>query len=562
MTQSAQPSSQNVGMGYWEKDCSSTVTISVHTVENEPPLLHNVIANAVSSGSKNIFNTDESSREKLEPAVSRTETTTSNFITATSDFSTISNLTPQSCESVSVGPISTIPIVQNLSTVGIVSEDSSVESGDAVMTMNQDSSSQSSLNLENEESEIITTTITTTTTMTMTTSASMTTTSISTTSTATTTVTVVATVIPLTTDTTRKLQAFQAKCFESDDSKCLDKSDEKVPVSSTIGIEEGIGHSMKNGETIKSNSEYMDSNEMTCNESRLNENLLQTDIEMKSDVLASNVENIIEERISNDSQEGETTIFEDINEENLRCSKNENMKTMFIESQSIEKDNVVTSNECVSAVIVSSSDALYRAEKTEIHSKGTVATISFKENFIHDQSMNQEPENMEVINKDLEVVPKIISFKNNDKEQGTQDPESNMDNLKREVTNGNTQAIVESMVLDSINVVQKPKEMTSIIEKIDSILPIIEMTENADNVNQSSSKNNKLISIQDESLINIQGNKATECITIKGNQSSVIENIPCRKEHELMEVDDEETLSTFQQDEEMEHETMEELPES
>ncbi|EZA62550.1 Serine/threonine-protein phosphatase 4 regulatory subunit [Ooceraea biroi] len=487
--------SQDIDMEYWERDCPSTVTISVHTVENEPPLLHNVITSAASPVTKNVFNADEANREKLEPAASRTETPPSSFISATSDFSAISNLSPQvqPHESVSAVPAPAVSVVQSLPTVGVITEDSPVAGGDTVAVMNQD-----------------------------------TTTSIST-------------------------------------AKCLDKADEKVPAPpATIGVEEEIGHSMKNGDATltKSNSEGMDSNEMSRNESRLNENLLQMDVEMKPDVLAGNVESVTEERISNEAEEG-AAILEDVDEGNLRCSKSENMKTTFVESQPVEKDSAVTSDEC--AVIVSSSDALYRTEKTEAHSKGTPAIISSKESFIHDQSMSQEAEGMEVTNKVLETAPRVASPKSNDEEEEeAQDPESNADNLKMEITNGKT-TIVESVMSDSMSAVQKPKEAISVIEKLDSISPIVEMMENVDSVSCQSPKSDKLISsIQDESLASVQGNKAVECITIKENQPSVIESVACRKEREseMMEVDDEESLSTFQPDEQMEQETMEELSKS
>ena len=53
---------QDVEMEYWEKDCPSTVTISVHTVENDAPLLHAVTL--TTTVVKNVFGAEEASHEK------------------------------------------------------------------------------------------------------------------------------------------------------------------------------------------------------------------------------------------------------------------------------------------------------------------------------------------------------------------------------------------------------------------------------------------------------------------------------------------------------------------
>lgn len=583
-TQPVQPTSQDVEMEYWEKDCTSTVTISVHTVtENEPPLLHNDVP-PTSPLTKSVFT--ETSREKLEQASSRTEIAPSNYISAASEFSSVSNLTSQSHEAV-LPNVSAVPIVQNLPAVGTmmndkVTSDSSVSATDiAEVIMNEDTNSQPNLDIENEEIEAATiassTTTTATTISTLTTATTAaTTTATSTTSAATTTVTVVATVIPLTTDTTRNLQAaFQAKRFESDsDNKCLDnKSDEKAPIQSTIiSVEdEGVGHSMKSEETAlnKLNSECVDSNEMSCNENRLTENLLQTDIDMRSDALENNIESNnmkeinAEEVVSNKPEEESTSVLEDTDKENLGSKNNDKIKTaMFDESELAEKDNTITSEECMSAVIVSNSEALYKPEKTEMHSKEVSVMISSKESFIHDQSISQKTENTEVTDNVIEAVPRVASPNSNDNEQEVEVPELNTDNLKVMEVSNDKAPLVESMISLPVSTIEKPKEATSVIEKFAPVSPTVEMTESSD-ISCQSLKDEKLTEVQDDSSTNVQDNK-TICITTKENQSSVIESVICLKEHEsteLMEVD-EESLSTFQQDEPMEQETMEELSKS
>ncbi|KAG5330378.1 PP4R2 phosphatase, partial [Acromyrmex charruanus] len=574
-TQPVQPTSQDVEMEYWEKDCSSTVTISVHTVENEQPLIHSsVIPASDSTLTKNLF-AEETAREKLEQVTSRTDISATNYITTVSDFSTISNLNLQSHESVPEAIATAVPVVQSLPAVGAVSEDSMGPSTDiAVAIMNEDTNSQPNLDMESEEIEASTVTASTTTSTTTTTtmSTAMATTTTTATSTtpvstaATTTVTVVATVIPLTTDTTRKLQAaFQAKRFESGDNKSVDKSNEKTTDSSKLGnVEEKIGQSLKDEETTKSSPERIDPNEMPHDESRLTESLLQTDVEMKSDALTDDTESV-EERARDKPKEEESSILEDLDEENLHTTSSQNTNaTALVESQSMEKDSTVSSSECVSAVIVSSTEA-YKTEKSEIHSKEESETISSTECFARDQSISQKTENVEETDKVLKAIPTTASSSSNTNGQEGQESDDNLnnDNLNIMEISNDKVVLVESMTPDPISSVEKSKEATSVIEKLDPVSPTVETIESSDNVSCRSPKDDKLTGDQDDNLANSQGNKATADITIKGNQSSVIESIACRKEsEELMEIDDEESLSTFQQDEPMEQEAMEELPKS
>ncbi|EGI70692.1 Serine/threonine-protein phosphatase 4 regulatory subunit 2 [Acromyrmex echinatior] len=521
--QPVQPTSQDVEMEYWEKDCSSTVTISVHTVENEQPLIHSsVIPASDSTLTKNLF-AEETAREKIEQVTSRTDISATNYITTVSDFSTISNLNLQPHESVPEAIATAVPVVQSLPTVGAVSEDSMVPSTDiAVAIMNEDTNSQPNLDMET-------------------------------------------TVIPLTTDTTRKLQAaFQAKRFESGDNKSVDKSNEKTMDSSKLGnVEEKIGQSLKDEETTKSSPEHIDPNEMPHDESRLTESLLQTDVEMKSDTLTDDTESV-EERARDKPKEEESSILEDLDEENLHITSNQNTNaTTLVESQSMEKDSTVSSSECVSAVIVSSTET-YKTEKSEIHSKEESETISSTECFARDQSISQKTESVEETDKVLKAIPTTASSSSNTNGQEEQESDDlNNDNLNIMEISNDKMVLVESMTSDPISSVEKSKEATSVIEKLDPVSPTVETIESSDNVSCRSPKDDKLTGDQDDNLANSQSNKATADITIKGNQSSVIESIACRKEsEELMEIDDEESLSTFQQDEPMEQEAMEELPKS
>lgn len=572
--QPAQPATQDVEME-WEKDCSSSVTISIHAVENESPLLHSAAVPAADSTlAKNLF-ADEAVQDKFEQSASRTDVAASGYITAVSDFSTISNLNLQPHGSVAEAVAAAVPVVQNLPTVATVSDDSAAPVAD-IAIMNEDTSpSQPNSDMENEEIEATATASTTTSTVTTATTTVATTTTATATSTsasasavavaaATTTVTVVATVIPLTTDTTRKLQAaFQAKRFDSGDSKCTDKPDEKTTSSSTLGnVKEEIEHPVKNEETLltKFSPKRMDLNEMCPSESRLTENVLQTNIEIRSDALADNAESVVEERVPDKPKEEEASILEDIDKEN--CSTSVYNATAFVKSPSMEKSSAVTSDECVSAVIVSSNEALYKTETPEIHSKEASTTISSIECFVHEQPTSQKTETMEV-SKVLEAIPTVASSNSNTNGQEVQGPKFNDDNLNIMEISNDKMAFVESVASEK-SIVEESKEAATIIEKLDSISATVETTESSHNVvSCRSPKDDKLTGVEDDSLANSQGNKATTCNTIKENQSSVIESIVCRKESmELMEVDDEESLSTFQHNEPMEQETMEELSKS
>lgn len=138
---------QDVEMEYWEKDCPSTVTISVHTVENDTPLLHTVVPNATAV--KNIFGSEERAHEKVESTTSKSDIVVSNFIPTTSEFSAVSNLNSQThAQDSQIGST-----IQNLST--IVPETSGIVSDVSEAIMNEDTSSQPSLELENEAGDSV-----------------------------------------------------------------------------------------------------------------------------------------------------------------------------------------------------------------------------------------------------------------------------------------------------------------------------------------------------------------------------------------------------------------------
>ncbi|XP_011879100.1 PREDICTED: uncharacterized protein LOC105568234 [Vollenhovia emeryi] len=573
-----QPSAPDVDMD-WEKDCNPTVTISVHTVESEPQtLLHGAVMPAADSAlAKNLFADEAAVRDKFEQAAPRTDVAASNYITAVADFSAIPNVNVQPHGPAPEAVATAVPVVQSLPAVGTAPDDSTLPGADvAVAIINEDTNSQPNLDLESEEIEATETASVATTTATATTATATTATTTTATATstsavvaaATTTVTVVATVIPLTTDTTRKLQAaFQAKRFDSGDSKCTDRPDEKTTEPAKLGdAEEAIERPAKSEEATlaKSSPERMDLNEMSPDESRLTDNLLQTNIKARSDD-ADSAESVVEERLPDKQEEEGASILEEMDEENLRPTSGHHANaTEFLESRPVEKNSAATPDGCVSAVIVSSSDAMYKTEKSEVHSEEASAAISSTEStFAHDRPTSEKTESVEALGKVSEAIPTVASSNSNANGREEHEAEFNDDNLNIMEISNDKLALAEAS--EPISVVEEPKEPASAIEKLDPVSStVVEMTDDSpDNAACRSPKDDKLTGVPDDSLANSQGNKAAACIAITGNQSSVIESIACRREAmESMEVDDEESLATFQPDEPMEQETIEELSKS
>ncbi|XP_032678816.1 serine/threonine-protein phosphatase 4 regulatory subunit 2-like [Odontomachus brunneus] len=648
--QTTQSAAQDVEME-WEKDCASTVTISVHTVENETSLLHTVVPGAAAAAAaaataaansaaastggalaKNaVFSVDETAREKLEQAVSRSDQlTTSNFVGATSSFSAISNLTSQVEQSHEPVVAAAASVVQNLSTPAeaIVAEDSLGSADVADVIMNEDTNSQASLDMENDEVDpataVTTTTATTTTTTTTAAAAATVTTTPATTSpsttasttsassspsssssssssssmsssssssstssssssssssSATTTVTVVATVIPLTTDTTRNLQAaFQAKRFEDADEKCSDKPNEKT-TAAAVADSPGLVHSTKSGEVAE--TECGDVNGIPRDESRITESdSLKTDVEVaevaSGDDEAGDGVVADEERLpSKVEEEAEASPrLDDVDEEKSRCQdagSADIAQMVFIETA---EDNAIASDECANASVVSP-EASRKTEKTELQPKGTCATTTTTtttassspkdSRLLHDQTASEKPDSTDV-EQVLETIPRLGSPRSDEQMGQELHAEFNGDGTKMMKVSNDKAALVESIVVEPAK--EKAREVTA-VEKLDStVSPVIEMIPLSDG---SVTDTVVCPCPQDDALMPVAEDDGTTAEQVKVKQSSVVESAACRREPhdqvEMMEVDeDEESASTFQQqqqsDEQMEDETMEELSKS
>lgn len=465
---------QDVEMEYWEKDCSSTVTISVHTVENETPLLHTVVP--TNTVVKNVFDTEELSHEKVE-STSKSDIVVSNFIQTTSEFSGVSNLNSQAqTQDSQIGSA-----IQNLST--IVPENSGIISDVSEAIMNEDTSSQPSLELINEGDAV---------------------------------------------DSSRKLQTtFQTKDFSTNENKSTkfyidnSKINEKTEVElMSIHVQEGSNKSK--------------------------DILVKSDIELKT--VLDNKESVspIVENL-NTNKNLENAIKLDTGVENIQSiidTSTSNKKSLDVESTSTTNNSEQLTNN-----LILSTDNI-----------STEETINTSENLSVDiENLKDQTKEVELIKNSKSIIEESCSKTNITKH-------FNQNQKKNDLTiteiGENEGSIIKTIVPDPIPIVEEPKNIESI--KIKENISPIEITEKSENLQNSpiicQSENKETMSIKDSNVAQLQGNNITSTINKIHDSDTVIENIMNKKEQkevELMDVDEEETLSVFQQDDEvMEQETV------
>lgn len=467
---------QDVEMEYWEKDCSSTVTISVHTVENETPLLHTVVP--TNTVVKNVFDTEELSHEKVE-STSKSDIVVSNFIQTTSEFSGVSNLNSQAqTQDSQIGSA-----IQNLST--IVPENSGIISDVSEAIMNEDTSSQPSLELINEGGDAI--------------------------------------------DSSRKLQTtFQTKDFSTNENKSTkfyidnSKINEKTEVElMSIHVQEGSNKSkdilVKSDIELKTVLDNKESISPIVENLNTNKNLENT---IKLDTEVENIQSIIDTSISN-------------------------KKSLDMESTSTTNNSEQLTNN-----LILSTDNI-----------STEETINTSENLSVDiENLKDQTKEVELIKNSKSIIEEPCS-KINVTKHFNQNQKKN-DLIITEIGEDES-SIIKTIVPDPIPIVEEPKNIESIKIK-ENISSIIEITEKSENLQNSpiicQSENKEKMSIKDSNVAQLQGNNITSTINKIHDSDIVIENIMNKKEQkevELMDVDEEETLSVFQQDDEvMEQETV------
>ncbi|XP_034193275.2 uncharacterized protein LOC117610240 [Osmia lignaria lignaria] len=426
---------QDVEMEYWEKDCSSTVTISVHTVENETPLLQTVVP--TTTVVKNVFDTEEISQEKVE-STSKSDNVVSNFIPTTSEFTSTPNLTcsPQTQNS------QIEPTMQNLSTM--VPETSGIVSDVSEAIMNEDTSSQPSLELENDGGEI--------------------------------------------TDSSRKLQTtFQTKDFSSNESKSLkfyvdnSKANGKTEVGSRVSSVHLQEESSKANDvcTMKSDIESKtvpnskESNENLQNAAKSSSNRVEEvetvtqnahdpTIEDKEKVVESLKNSNIEDTLSKDNLEKPT---DDVSLIADNTSTEENPSGNSSEDMPVDVENLKDHNK--------------ETESTE-DSKSIMEDSCSKDNTTKNFNSDQEENNL-TITKAIEDETRIIKSIVPDKISIIEESKDTTETINEKIEEEGTSSIIE----------------------------ISENLENRNPVATSQSRNENKMCVEDNHVTELEGNDIT-----------------------------------------------------
>ncbi|CAK9828571.1 Serine/threonine-protein phosphatase 4 regulatory subunit 2 [Anthophora retusa] len=467
---------QDVEMEYWEKDCPSTVTISVHTVESETPLLHTVVPTTTIV--KSVFGTEELSHEKAESTSSKSDIVVSNFIPSTSEFSGVSNLNSQAqTQDSQIGST-----IQNLST--IVPEASGIVSDVSEAIMNEDTSSQPSLELENEGGDII--------------------------------------------DSSRKLQTtFQTKDFSSIENKSSkfyvdnSKVNEKTEIGATqIHMQEGA--SKITDLPIKS---HVESKTELDNKETVNpivENLLNTSNETLEDTIKPNTD------------VGNTQPVVNTSDSNV-----DHKESLPLESTNLENISVTNNSEQSANNLIISTD-----DKSTEETSNTSEDMSVDVENLKDQSKEAE------LTEDSKPIVEEPCSKNNATENFNCDQERNNLTITEAVEDENR--VLKSIVPDPIPIIEEPKDTEPPNAKADDTSPIVEISEDVEqNPAPCQPESEEKMSVVDSNTTELQGNDIAPIGNKIEHSEKVIENVISKKGQEaveLMDVDEEETLPVFQQD--------------
>ena len=471
--------SQDVEMEYWEKDCPSTVTISVHTVENDAPLLHAVMP--TTTVVKNVFGAEEASHEKAESTHSKSGITGSSFSgSATLEFSGVPNLTSQAqSQDSQMGPT-----IQNLTT--IVPEASGIVGDVPEAIMNEDTSSQPSLDLENEEGEVV--------------------------------------------DPTRKLQTtFQTKDFgisESksskfyvDNSKVIEKED---VVAAPVHVQE---------EPIK-----------------INDILRKSDIEPKAPLNDKESESPVVESFPSSSKD-------DLEDTTKSDTEVDSIQTIDTPDVNIEEKEVPPLENSDAESIPSASN-LDKSAETLLSSAGnTSSEETASANTSEDVSLDVESLKDQGRATELAEDLKPIVEEPCSKDNIAEDFGDEKDNLTiTEVAADETIRAIKSVVPDPIPIIEEPKDAEAVNVRAEDNSSPVEISEEPENQNPTvvlQPESEDKMTVESSDITQLQG--VTIAVPKVEDNDTVMDNAANKKEEqgvELMDVDDEESLSVFQQDDE------------
>ncbi|XP_043264510.1 serine/threonine-protein phosphatase 4 regulatory subunit 2 [Colletes gigas] len=478
---------QDVEMEYWEKDCPSTVTISVHTVENETPLLHTVIP--TTTVVKNVFGAEETSHEKVESTSSKSDIVGSNFIPTTSEFSGVSNLTsPAQTQDTQIGST-----IQNLST--IVPEPSGIVGDVPEAIMNEDTSSQPSLDLENEEGD---------------------------------------------TDSTRKLQTtFQTKDFGSSENK-----------SSKFYVDNSKVNEKAEGGAIQMHIQEGPTKTNNVSEKSVIESKMPLENKEFANPVVENLINTsnknLEDRTKLDTEVKDTQIINDTPGTNT-----EEKETLPLDNASIENtSSTCNSNKSGDTLLLSAGDV----------SSEDDASVNVSEDMALDVEDLKDQSRKTELTEDPKPIVEEPCSKNNTIENFSHSKDE--DNLTITEAIEDEARVIKSIVPDPIPIVEEPKDAEAVNIEAENTTPIVEISEDSENQNPMvicHTDCDDKMSIDSSDITELQGNDVTASTPKVEDNDTVVENVANKKEEntvELMDVDDEETLSVFQQDDEpMEQET-------
>ncbi|XP_015183778.1 PREDICTED: serine/threonine-protein phosphatase 4 regulatory subunit 2-like isoform X1 [Polistes dominula] len=514
---------QDVEMEYWEKDCTSTVTISVHTVENETSLLQTVIPSATVV--KSVFGTDEN-QEKDTLSSSRSEGgVVSNFIETSSEFSSVTNLTSQV-----QGQDSTANSgMQNLSTI-TTEASSGIVNDVPEAIMNEDTSSQPSLDLEGEDSDV--------------------------------------------TDSTKKLQTtFQAKDFSLGDSKipkfCLDDSKvmkDKINSGGTLVMDtdDEQTNPMTTEEIKTSSSELKtvittDNNTAISNTMVVEEKMTKTDdiddkddekLHSKSDI--TDAEDNVHRNIQ--SIDGRKVLTLDNNksiDNSSSIDDSEEIRCTSVKSYELETDVTTTSDETNTSLMTSNTMVSGMLQQNIEDSKEIPMDTSTNEmlDTEEEHAKQNTEEATELTTEDVKPVIEDPDTKSSDSTENINNSNNDKSGVTIVEALEDDNKVMKSIVPDPIPIIEEPKDPEPQSRKLDDLsttpVEIEEIKNDASNINCQSSPSiikDKFISNKNHDLEDIE-----DSTTVCKNECESME---------LMDVDDDESLSMFQ-GEPMEQETIE-----
>ncbi|XP_015587517.1 serine/threonine-protein phosphatase 4 regulatory subunit 2-like [Cephus cinctus] len=548
--------SHEVEMESWVKECTPANTIVADTAENESPLLDTVMPAATIIKNLPVSLTNLSgSLNKSEQTSLRPDAASSNFIPSTSDLSVATNLTSQ----ITSEDSSTSNGVQNLSTM---THDTPGIVGDVPEAiMNEDTSSQPSLDLENNEGE--------------------------------------------STDSSKKLQTtFQARDFISTDAETT-KPCSQNNLSTRIGntdnvTDSNVGQLTSSGENRKDLSHLPVQNKMSIDNEEsihpMTENLLEVDktLENKEVIQESTEHSGVSDSNSEDSSLGQNSLALVLEaapsiENSLLTNKTSDTKVTLIEPSHLEDREMNEDSRTSTIAAISQENKM--ESKLDVDENILVSAKAVKLDLEEHNLMKEQPrdakENLDVITENSKPV---VEEPGSEFGQVTNQhrKKNEEDTVTIEETIADNVRVTKSIVPDPIPIIEEPKEAEQDNKKTGGTELVVEVSEDFKEEtvivkDQPAAEETKSMIVESAESVenmkdakkNIEGvenieivgqsqafehnsqNKSAACLTKNDEaaESNGSVSVKGTGQVESMEVDNEESVLTFRQDEPMEQET-------